>query len=346
MAQDGSWGLICPFYLRPGVLEDIGPLLAEHGATGAVVVTNDVVGPLHAGRVVTGLLRARLPHAVVTLPDGEAHKTLNTVRGLYDAFLDAGLERGGAVIALGGGVIGDMAGFAAATYLRGVALVQAPTTLLAMADASLGGKVGVDLPRGKNLVGTSVRPLFVAADTETLETLPPVELRNGLAEVVKCALIGDPALFAELEAGAEPVTPDHIQRAAAVKLAIVAEDPHERGRRLLLNLGHTFAHGLELVSGYALPHGQAVAIGLVLAAQLARAQGLCNAELPDRIARLLAALGLPAASDLDPDAVLAAMATDKKRHSGKLRFVLPRGVGEVIVADDVPMDRVRSVLAG
>lgn len=346
MAEDRTSGLTCPYHLRPGVLEEIGPLLLEAGATGAVVVTNDVVGPLHAAHVVAGLLRARLPHAVVTLPDGEAHKTLDTVRGLYDAFLGAGLERGGAVVALGGGVVGDTAGFAAATYLRGVALVQAPTTLLAMLDASLGGKVGVNLPRGKNLAGAFVRPSFVAADPETLETLPPIELRNGLAEMVKAALIGDPALFTELEAGAEPAAPDRIRRAAAVKLAIVAEDPYEHGRRALLNLGHTFAHAIELVSGYGLAHGQAVAMGLVLSARLAHARGLCDAELPARIERLLAALELPAATDLDAGAVIDAMAADKKRHAGRRRFVLPRAVGDVIVVEDISVEMVRGVLEG
>jgi 3-dehydroquinate synthase len=333
-----------PLILRGGALDEIGRRLLPHHITSAVVVTNEVVGPLYVDRVNASLGRAELIHDIVTLPDGEPHKTLETVRYLYEIFIDAGLDRDGVVIALGGGVIGDLAGFAAATYLRGVRLVQMPTSLLAMLDASIGGKVAVNLPRGKNLVGAFWPPLFVLADSDVLATLPERELGNGLAEMVKAAIVGDVELFEELERGNRPYTAERLLRAAAVKRRLVAEDPFEDGRRVALNLGHTFAHALEVVSGYTLPHGQAVAIGLVAAARLAARLQLCAAELPERIAALLQELGLTIECPLDPQALLAAMGTDKKRRGGQLRFVLPRALGTVVVVERVPPAAVQAAL--
>jgi 3-dehydroquinate synthase len=299
---------------------------------------------LLAEEVARGLGRAEIPHDTLTVPDGEIYKTLDSVRYLYDMFLDSGLDREGVVIALGGGVIGDLAGFAAATYQRGVHLVQAPTTLLAMVDACIGGKVGVNLPRGKNMVGAFKPALFIAADTDTLQTLPAREIANGLAEVVKSAVIGDPALFVELERGSRPLTGERILRAAAVKRALVAEDPFERGKRVALNLGHTFAHAFERASNYTLPHGQAVAIGLSAAARLSARIGLCAPELATRISAVLRVLDLPVEHRFDAQAVLAAMDVDKKRRAGHLRFVLPRALGTVVLVDDVPPATVLHVL--
>ncbi len=305
-----------------------------------VIVTDGHVGPLWAG--------ACPPHPVITLPAGEAHKRLHTVRGLYDQLIEAGLDRAGAVIALGGGVIGDLAGFAAATYLRGVGFLPCPTTLLAMVDASVGGKTGVDLPQGKNLVGAFKQPLAVVADVATLTTLPAIEWRAGLAEVVKHGLIAAPALLAQLaDPATDPAAPPTlpvaagtrslILRAIAVKRRIVEADPYESGRRAVLNLGHTFAHAVEQVSGYAVRHGDAVAMGLVAAAELSQRLGHAPAELPARVEALLAALSLPThLPPLPADALLAAMRRDKKVLSGRLRFVLLRDVGDVFVTDEVP----------
>ncbi len=335
------------------LLERVGELLREQDLTGRVaVVTDTTVGPLHAARVLDGLAAAGLTGLTIEVPAGEAHKTLETVRSLYDAFLDANLDRGDTVLALGGGVVGDMAGFAAATYMRGLPLVQAPTTLLAMVDASIGGKVGVDLPRGKNLVGAFKQPVLTVTDLSTLDTLPIAEVRAGLAEVVKHGIIADPELFEMLEQGAfrvaEAGAEDHlplVARAVAVKVTVVSEDPYEGGRRMVLNLGHTFAHALETCTGYAMRHGEAVAVGLVAATRLATDLGLSEGGLPARVENLLRQIGLPTSyRGPTPDALGEAMATDKKRRSGRPRFVLPEDIGRVVMREDVPHERVLAVL--
>jgi 3-dehydroquinate synthase len=279
------------------------------------------------------------------VPDGEAHKTLSTVQGLYDCFIDAGLDRRSAVLALGGGVVGDMAGFAADTYLRGVPLVQLPTTLLSMVDSSVGGKVAVDHPRGKNLVGAFKQPTLVVADSGTLSSLTDGELANGLAEVVKTGLIGDAVLFEQIEAhGPDPLT-WLVERAVRVKIAVVEEDPYEQGRRAILNLGHTFGHALELLSHYALSHGQGVSIGLVAAARLSARLGFCDPTLPGRVERVLVRLGLPVRYlEPTPAQIWEAMATDKKRRGKTLRFILLRDVGDVFVTDQVSRGDVLAVL--
>jgi 3-dehydroquinate synthase len=311
-----------------------------------VVVTNPTVGGLYAERALGGLEAAGFEAMLVEVPDGEVYKTLDTASRLYDEFVGAGLDRSGAVLALGGGVIGDLVGYAAATYMRGVPLVQLPTTLLAMVDASIGGKVAVDHPRGKNLVGAFKEPLLVVSDPTVLQTLPDVELRNGLAEVVKAAVVGSPALFAHLEqCGIEDLV-WIIEQAIQVKVTVVEEDPYEAGRRALLNLGHTFGHALELLSGYRMRHGEAVSIGMVIAARVAARLGLCDLGLVGRLVRLLERLGLPVSfSGREPAQVWEAMATDKKRRGGRLRYVLPRDIGEVTVSDQVSREVVLAVLA-
>ncbi len=282
---------------------------------------------------------------------GEGAKSLATAAHLYDAAVSAELERGDTILALGGGVVGDTAGFVAATYLRGVRLVPVPTTLLAMVDASVGGKTGVNLPAGKNLVGAFHQPALVAADPAVLATLPAEVLRDGLAEIVKAAVIGDPPLLDQLEhAGAPPAGEaaawaQIVGRAVRVKAAIVSDDPHEAGRRALLNLGHTFGHAFETASGYRLSHGQAVSLGLVAAAQLGARLGRADPELAGRLARILGRLGLPTRGHgLAPEAVLRAMAVDKKRRAGRLRFVIPAAPGAAAVADDVRDADVLAVL--
>lgn len=311
--------------------------------------------------------------ARIVVPSGEAAKTPAQLAALWDGLHAAGLDRTGQVWALGGGALTDVAGFAAATFLRGVAWTALPTTLLGMVDAAIGGKTAVDLAAGKNLAGAFHAPRRVIADLDTLSTLPAPVFTAGLAEVVKAAVVGDAALLAALEArvagghdaaaGAAGWPPDAlaevVARAAAVKAAIVARDPRERagGRRVQLNLGHTFAHGIEHASGHAISHGAAVAVGLVWAARLAARHGvLADPALPERLRMLLAALGLPtdlaaaaasaAIAPPPPAAVRAAMAADKKRAAGRLRFVLPVAIADVRLFDDVAESDVAAVIGG
>jgi 3-dehydroquinate synthase len=280
------------------------------------------------------------------------HKTLDTLAHLYTQFLGTGLDRSGLVLALGGGVVGDVAGFAAATFMRGLPVVQIPTTLLAMVDASVGGKTGVDLPAGKNLVGAFKQPALVVIDPTTLSTLPQADLRAGMAEVVKAGVIGSPQLFERLEQGNSGDTNVRsldmtwiIRQAVAVKIEAVESDPYERGRRAVLNLGHTFGHAFEVLSDYQLRHGEAVAMGMVVAARLAVALGHCSPDVARRIGSLLGQMGLSdAIPDHDPATIWEAMMADKKKRGSRLRFVLPLGIGQVGLFDDVPREAVIAVL--
>lgn len=331
-----------PVVVAPGALTGALPeFVARGGFSRVAIITNTRLAPLYGVALVE-----RLPGAcLITVPDGEQYKTLDTVARLYRELLAAGVDRSGLVIALGGGVIGDLAGFAAATYMRGIALVQAPTSLLAMVDASIGGKVGVDLPQGKNLAGAFKDPLAVFADTDALATLPDIERRCGLAEVVKSALIADPPLLDEL--AGEGAAPDDeiITRTARVKIALVNQDRTEQSVRAYLNLGHTFAHAIEQVSGYAWRHGEAVAVGLVGAARLSERLELAPPGLSGPVERVLSELALPTRyRDLDPDALWAAMAHDKKWRGGAATFVLLEGAGRPRVERDVPASDVLAVL--
>jgi 3-dehydroquinate synthase len=312
------------------------------------VVTDAHVGPAYAGRIPGG--------AVVTIAAGEEHKSLATVASVYAQLLQAGLDRSGAIVALGGGVVGDIAGFVAGTYMRGVEFIQCPTSLLAMVDASVGGKTGVDLPQGKNLVGVFKQPRAVLADLDTLGSLPLAEFSAGMAEVIKGGLIGDPALFESLEAGAVDLTAGErppaetlrglIKAAVDIKRLIVEEDPLEHGRRAVLNLGHTFGHAIELVSGFRIRHGEAVAMGLLAAAGLSAELGTCSPTLRPRIERALAWAGLPRRipAEMRASEIYQAMGSDKKRAAGKWRLVLLRDVGDVFVQSDVPADAVLATL--
>jgi 3-dehydroquinate synthase len=332
--------------LGSGRLAQLGELLIERQLTGSVaLVSDDIVGPLHARKALLSVAQAGLPAELFTLPAGEEYKTLDTACELYDRFLAAGIDRSSTVVALGGGVIGDLAGFVAATYMRGLPLVQCPTSLLAMVDASVGGKVAVDHPRAKNLIGAFKQPALVVADPAVLDTLPAEELRAGLAEVVKHGLIAAPDLFEHLERRGMDDLLWIVERAVAVKVAVVEEDPFEHGRRAVLNLGHTFGHALEVLSDFQLRHGEGVSIGLVIAARVAAALGLWDSALAARVERLLQRLGLPTTwAEFSPAAIWEAMRSDKKKRGQKLRFVLPRVVGEVIILDDVPRNVVMKVL--
>lgn len=315
--------------------------------TGPVaLITDEHVGPLHAascGDVA----------CVLTVSAGEQHKTLQTVNTLYSQLLAAGTDRTGTIVALGGGVVGDMAGFVAATYMRGVDFVQCPTSLLAMVDASVGGKTGVDLPEGKNLVGAFKQPTAVLADISTLQTLPPAEFAAGMAEVIKHGLISHPRLFEQVEEEGRrlrSMSPARLQtlvsEAIRVKRDVVQEDPFEHGRRAMLNLGHTFGHAIEQVSGYQVSHGQGVAMGLAAAAHLSVRLDCCEAALPQRVEAVLRQVNLPTRIpvSLPAEAIYQAMFSDKKKVGRRLRFILLRAVGQVFVADDVAETDVLAVL--
>lgn len=339
--------------VQPGVLAEAGAYVARlTGAKKAAVVTDSTVGPLHVGKLVESLKGAGIEAIVAVIPAGEEHKKLETLLPVYDTLLGARVERGTPVVALGGGVIGDMAGLVAATLLRGVPFVQVPTTLLAMVDASVGGKVGVDTAHGKNLIGAFHQPVAVLADPLVLATLPPREIKGGLAECVKHDIIRDAEGFADLEsnvlkalAGDVGYLTKLVAHNVGIKASVVAADPYERGERAHLNLGHTFGHAMESVSNYRISHGEAVALGTAAASFAAVKVGLLSEAERGRIVALLEKVGLPVRGmGLDVDAVVNAMVFDKKVKAGKVRFVLPRGIGAAVVRDDVPVEVVREAV--
>jgi shikimate kinase / 3-dehydroquinate synthase len=330
-----------------GVLELIGTLLQNRGFTSRIaVVTDENVEKLYMETATESLRSAGFEPFPCVIPAGEQSKAHDHLMRLYERFLEIGIDRKGVVVALGGGVTGDLAGFAAATYMRGVALAHCPTTLLAMVDSSIGGKTGVDLPRGKNLVGAFKQPVCVLSDTQTLKSLPEREIRMGTAEVIKHAVIDDPELFTSMEdrKGCLELDPALIERSAAVKVRVVETDLFESGLREVLNLGHTVGHALEQVSGYRIGHGDAVAVGLVAAARMSVKMGLCADELSDRVESLLLHTGFPVRHNAAPEAIMQAMTADKKTLEGRVRFVLIRDIGSVEPGRHVPPDVVREVL--
>lgn len=323
--------------VQPGGFDGLGELLRQRGLTGsAVIVSDENVAPLYAERISKLLRRAGIQSALVTIPAGEGYKNVDTVMKLWRNFLELGLDRKSTVLALGGGVVGDLAGFAASTFMRGMNWVALPSTLLAMVDAAIGGKTGFDLPEGKNLVGAFYPPRLVLANPYLLSTLEEAELRSGLAEVVKHGVIADPALFTLCSGGLEAVKDDVtqiVQRAMAVKVQIIEADPYEKGIRAALNFGHTVGHAIEKVSGYSIRHGEAVAMGMVAEAKLAERLWICSKGLANRIAATLASLGLPTEipAELPREALIAAMRHDKKRAGGVVRFALPEEIGQTQV---------------
>jgi 3-dehydroquinate synthase len=344
--------------IGPGLLRDGDALAAPVRGRHVFIVSDSNVAPLYAHDVAAAL-QARLPHAQVLvscIAAGEAAKTLDSFAELTRELADFGATRDACVFALGGGVVGDLAGFVAACWMRGVDVVQLPTTLLAMVDSSVGGKTAVDLPQGKNLVGAFHPPRAVLADTTTLRSLPERELRAGLAEVVKYGAIRDAGFLDWLEANADALLArddtalaEAIARSCAQKAEIVERDPFEHGERALLNFGHTFAHAIEAEQGYGgLNHGEAVAVGMVLAARLSTALGLGPAADAMRLAGLLQRFGLPTLlpQSLDAEALLARMRLDKKAQASGLRFVLWDGAGKARVVADVAEAAVLEVLRG
>lgn len=333
-----------PIYIGAGMVENRQLLQSIIPSRQVAIITNDVVGPLYQERLIHGLDSERID--VFTLPDGEKNKTLDTWARIHDFLATRRHNRSTTIVALGGGVIGDMAGFAAATWQRGVRFVQIPTTLLAQVDSSVGGKTGVNLPAGKNLVGAFYQPSAVLADTDFLTTLPNREYKAGLAEVLKYGVIADASLFGFLERNVDKILAREtsvlthcIERSCAIKAEVVAGDEREDGRRAILNFGHTFGHAIENVAGYGeFLHGEAVGLGMVMAADLSMRLGHLDANSARRIKALVGAFGLPVSRPTDSitaDAMRHAFGMDKKVMDGRVRFVLVTALGNVEIRDDV-----------
>ena len=343
-------------HIGQDILELVGGIIQEIGlpeGNQVAIISNPLVKSLYAEKVRKSLESNGYYIINCLVPDGERYKTITTVNKVYKQLLAGGLDRSGTVLALGGGVIGDIAGFVAATYMRGVRFIQLPTTLLAMVDASIGGKNGVDLPQGKNLVGTFKQPALVMIDLSTLETLPVEELQSGMAEVIKHGIIAAPDLFQSLEENKSSYSKfwkthagiDWMKRTQAVKINIVEQDPYEDGIRAILNLGHTVGHALEKVSNYELRHGEAISIGMVAATHIAISLGLASSQLAERIEAVLSVWGLPIkCPHIRYDDIIRAMLKDKKKKGKNIRWILPSDIGKVDIYQDIPQKVVKSVL--
>jgi 3-dehydroquinate synthase len=343
--------------IQAGILPEAGGIAAKViKGRRCLVITDRTIGPLYGPKLASSLQKAGFDGSLAELPPGESAKSLDVAKFLYERCFDAKLDRDSALIALGGGVIGDLTGFVAATFYRSIPFIQIPTTLLAMVDASIGGKTGVDHPSAKNAIGAFHQPKAVLIDPEILKTLSDRELRSGLAEVIKYGVIDDAELFAFLEANMDkllakdPSALAHvIQRCAAIKARIVSEDEHEKagGPRALLNFGHTFAHAIESATGYkSYLHGEAVGIGMAFASELSVRQKLLTRADRDRIIALIKKAGLNTTlrdSDPDTETLFAASFKDKKVAGGKLRFILAEQIGKAKTASDVPDDVVKKV---
>ncbi len=344
-----------PIHIGPGLLAR-GELIAQHlPQRKAVIVTNTVVAPLYLQALQASLAQQQVAVQSIVLPDGEAHKDWRTLNEVFDALLTHRAERKTTLIALGGGVIGDLTGFAAAVFQRGAPFIQVPTTLLAQVDSSVGGKTAINHPLGKNMIGAFYQPRVVIADTDTLKTLPDRELSAGIAEVVKYGLIGDARFFAWLEVNMDrlvtrdPSALTHaIEVACRNKAVVVASDEREEGVRAMLNFGHTFGHAIESGLGYGKwLHGEAVAAGMVIAARVSQKMGLVDADGVARTIALLRRARLPVQGPtLGIDRYLELMGHDKKVEGGKIRFILLRSIGDAFISDAVPRDVLNAVLGG
>lgn len=327
--------------IERGLLREVGPMTAALGLKGrAAVVTNPTVAALYGEAVARSLEGAGFSPSFITVPDGEEYKSLEEAGKVFDSLISGRFERTSPVVALGGGVIGDLAGFVAATYLRGVPFIQVPTTLLSQVDSSVGGKTAVNHPKGKNLIGAFYQPRAVFIDPDVLKTLEAREVRAGLAEVIKYGVIWDERFFGFLEKNADALLKpgeeiiEAIVRSCAIKAEVVGKDEREEGLRAILNFGHTFGHAIEAFSGYGtFRHGEAVAIGMVMAAALSERLGGCH-ECAPRITALLRRLGMPVSPpDIPAGPFIEAMRLDKKVSSGRIRFVLASGMGRVFLRE-------------
>lgn len=352
-----SYDILIGTALLDGLGAEIG---ARYGTVRAGIVSDSSVAPLYRARIEASLKQAGIEPVFFEVAAGEASKCLSVFETLVEDVVGARLERGDVLIALGGGVVGDLTGYVAASVRRGIGFVQAPTSLLAQVDSSVGGKTGINSAHGKNLIGAFYQPGLVLADTDTLNTLSPRELRAGYAEVAKYGLIDDPAFFAWLEQNHEAILIEGdasarihaIAHSCRAKARIVSEDEQEHGKRALLNLGHTFGHALEGATGYSdrLVHGEGVAIGMVLAHQFSAYMNLCSPDDGARVQAHLQAVGLPTSvADIEGDALdtptlLRFIGQDKKVQRGALTFILTRGIGEAFVSNDVPPSAVEDFL--
>lgn len=343
-------------------LNHLGTWLTEANGPGLklgqklLVVSNSAIFKHYGDRVLTALEQAGFEVYSCLLPAGERYKTSRSLQKIYDAALRHHLERRSALVALGGGVIGDMTGFAAATWLRGINFVQVPTSLLAMVDASIGGKTGINHPQGKNLIGAFHQPRLVLIDPQVLQTLPLRELRAGMAEVIKYGMIWDQALFAELESAPRldqrRYYPEHLvqtilERSCQAKADVVSQDEKEAGLRAILNYGHTIGHAIESLTRYrGVNHGEAVAIGMVAVGHIAQSLGYLTAQSNQRQTALIEKVGLPTRlpSGLDLDQIILSLQSDKKVQAGRVRFVLPREIGAAFVTDEVTSSDVIAAL--
>jgi 3-dehydroquinate synthase len=340
-------------HIGPGLIRKAGEKLHGLGLHGrAAVVTNPAVRSLYGDVLEADLKAAGLTPVMLEVPEGEKYKSLEQASGLFERLSDNQAERLTPVLALGGGVIGDLAGFVAATYMRGVPLVHLPTTLLAQVDSSLGGKTGVNHGKLKNVIGAFYQPRLVISDIATLKTLPEEEFKNGLAEVIKYAVIRDAELFQRLETNLERLEAREmgmleavISRCAAIKAEIVEKDENDLGIRNILNYGHTVGHAVETAADFHIGHGRAVAIGMMAEARMAREMDILPRSGLERIRELLVRVGLPVKiPGLDIDGILRAMGHDKKKAGGRLRFALPRAVGQACLSDEVDAGLAKEVL--
>lgn len=342
-----------PIHIGPGLIRHAELITTRLPQSKVAIVTNTILEPIYLAPLTEALHQHGVDTVPIVLPDGEAHKNWETLNRIFDALLVNRCERKTTLLALGGGVIGDLAGFAAAVYQRGVPFVQIPTTLLAQVDSAVGGKTAINHPLGKNMIGAFHQPLAVVSDTDTLRTLPERELAAGLAEVIKYGLIRDPEFFEWLEGnidklkGRDPQALAYaIERSCHNKAEIVAQDERETGVRALLNLGHTFGHAIEAGLGFGKwLHGEAVAAGTVLAAILSQRMGLITRHDVERMVDILARAGLPtSAPELGTERYMELMGHDKKVEGGKIRFILLRGIGDAFIADRVPEDALAETL--
>lgn len=342
-----------PIHIGERLLTDAGLVMAHLDLPKAAIVTNTTVAPLYLQQLSEALRAPGVEVISIVLEDGERYKDWATLNRIYDALLERRCDRRTTLIALGGGVIGDLAGFAAATYMRGIPFIQIPTTLLAQVDSSIGGKTGINHPLGKNMIGAFYQPRLVLADTAVLASLPPRELSAGLAEVIKHGLIRDEGFVAWLEQNVEKLLAcdaaalvHAVRRCCEIKAAVVAEDERETGVRALLNFGHTFGHAIESGLGYGKwLHGEAVAAGMVMAADLSRRLGYIALADVDRVVALLKRARLPVAPpDIAPGRMLELMAVDKKTEGGKLRFVLLDRIGAASIRSEVPAGLLQQAL--
>lgn len=344
-----------PIHIGNGILSQLPALVKSTGITGRIgIVTDTNVGPLYADRVKAPLVEAGYHVAVHVMPAGEPHKRMAAVEAICGTFLAEGLDRTSLVLALGGGVVGDVAGYAAASFMRGIPFLQIPTTIVAQVDSSVGGKTGVNHPLGKNTIGAFHQPLGVLIDMDLLQSLPDRELRAGLAEAIKHGIIADEKLFEFMEQNSAAILAKYpealavpIVRSCEIKAAVVAEDEKENGARANLNYGHTFGHAIEAVTNYEqFLHGEAIAIGMVAAGALAVELGMAETAFDARQRKIFAAYGLPVSwAELPADEVIDAMGKDKKVRAGTMKFIVADQIGRVVQRTDITESQVRAALA-